>query len=111
MEYEILKLKERIDLALQLGESHFREFKSCFKGRNQQKATRNPKEICIDIAQTLVAFANADGGELLVGIEDDGTVSGVDYSEEKIGMLLDAPKTHIHKDTPLPTTSATCLKY
>ena len=31
-----------------------------------------------DLATTLVAFANADGGRLLIGIEDDGTVSGVD---------------------------------
>lgn len=27
-----------------------------------------------DLATTLIAFANADGGRLLIGIEDDGTV-------------------------------------
>jgi ATP-dependent DNA helicase RecG len=31
-----------------------------------------------DLATTLIAFANADGGRLLIGIEDDGTVSGLD---------------------------------
>jgi predicted HTH transcriptional regulator len=31
-----------------------------------------------DLATTLVAFANADGGRLLVGVEDDGTVTGLD---------------------------------
>jgi ATP-dependent DNA helicase RecG len=31
-----------------------------------------------DLATTLIAFANADGGRLLIGIEDDGTASGLD---------------------------------
>ena len=107
MELEILKLSERIDIALQLGESHFREFKSGFEGPPGQKIPRNPKEISVNIAQTLVAFANADGGELLVGVEDDGTVSGLEFTDEKLGVLLAAPKTHVHKDTPLPSTRAT----
>ena len=29
-----------------------------------------------DLATTLIAFANADGGRLLIGIEDDGTLHG-----------------------------------
>jgi ATP-dependent DNA helicase RecG len=62
MESEILKLGERIDIALQLGESHFREFKSGFEGPPGKKYPRNLKRISVDIAQTLVAFANADGG-------------------------------------------------
>ena len=31
-----------------------------------------------DLATTFIAFANADGGRLLIGVEDDGTVSGMD---------------------------------
>ena len=34
------------------------------------------------IARTLVAFANADGGRLLIGVKDNGTVSGVRVDEE-----------------------------
>ncbi|MDR1130595.1 MAG: ATP-binding protein [Prevotellaceae bacterium] len=34
------------------------------------------------IARTLVAFANTGGGRLLVGIKDNGTVSGVSIDEE-----------------------------
>ncbi|MCK4825198.1 putative DNA binding domain-containing protein, partial [bacterium] len=111
MELEILKLSERIDIALQLGESHFREFKSGFEGPPGQKIPRNPKEISVNIAQTLVAFANADGGELLVGVEDDGTVSGLEFTDEKLDVLLAAPKTHVHKDTPLPSTRTTLITY
>jgi predicted HTH transcriptional regulator len=34
------------------------------------------------IARTLVAFANTKGGHLLVGIKDNGTVSGISIDEE-----------------------------
>ncbi|MDH7485356.1 MAG: ATP-binding protein [Anaerolineae bacterium] len=45
-----------------------------------------------DLATTLIAFANADGGRLLVGIEDDGTVSGLDpiADREQVERLLRA---------------------
>lgn len=35
----------------------------------------------LDILKHLVAFANAEGGQLIIGIEDDGTVSGFNYNE------------------------------
>ena len=34
------------------------------------------------IARTLVAFANTDGGRLLIGVKDNGKVAGVDPEEE-----------------------------
>jgi len=45
-----------------------------------------------DLATTLIAFANADGGRLLIGIEDDGTVSGLDpiADREQVERLLRA---------------------
>lgn len=43
-------------------------------------------KMCIDdqkkIARTLVAFANTVGGSLLIGVKDNGKVSGIDPSEE-----------------------------
>lgn len=106
MDSEILKLNDRIEIALQLNESHFREFKSGCEGTPSKKIARKPKDICVDIAQTLVAFANADGGELLVGVEDNGTILGLDFNDKIIDMLIRALKTHVHKDTPLPSTHA-----
>lgn len=38
------------------------------------------------IAKTLVAFANTDGGKLLIGVKDNGTIAGV-RSEEEIYMI------------------------
>lgn len=49
---------------------------------------------CEKIAKTLVAFANNKGGRLLVGVEDDGTISGVKSEEEEKYMLTKAAHTY-----------------
>ncbi|MCQ2309039.1 MAG: ATP-binding protein [Bacteroidales bacterium] len=38
---------------------------------------------CKKIARSLVAFANTDGGRLLIGVKDNGTISGIRSEEEK----------------------------
>ena len=43
------------------------------------------------LAVTMVAMANADGGTIAVGIEDDGTISGIDGMTERINDLLRVP--------------------
>jgi ATP-dependent DNA helicase RecG len=101
MENDILRIKERVEIAIEVGESHFREFKSALVGMDGNKKPRVAREICRDIAEALVAFANADGGEILVGVEDDSTTTGVPHSEQDIETLLNSPKTHIHSSTPL----------
>ena len=45
----------------------------------------------VDLATPIVAMANADGGWLAIGIEDDGTITGIDEHEEKINELVRAP--------------------
>jgi ATP-dependent DNA helicase RecG len=99
---DILTLKERITNSIQLGESHFREFKSAYEGAIGKKKARLSNHICRDIAECLVAFANADGGELLIGVEDDGTVTGIPHSELDIQTMLESPRTHTKQETTLP---------
>ncbi len=96
-----LTLQERVRATLRLGESHFREFKSALEGPPQNKRPRDPKLVRRDIGETLVAFANADGGELLLGIEDDGRVTGVPHNERDVETFLTAWRTHVHDKTPL----------
>ncbi|WP_165909260.1 ATP-binding protein [Shinella sp. JR1-6] len=100
---DILVLKERIKRTIELGESQFREFKSAFQGEPGNKRPRETSTVSKDIAEGLVAFANADGGELLIGVEDNGTITGIPFSEKQIAVLLQAPRTGVHNDTPLPT--------
>lgn len=45
------------------------------------------------IARSLVAFANTDGGRLLIGVKDNGSVCGVSAGEE-IHMLEAAASMH-----------------
>lgn len=99
---DALKLIERIQQTIELGESQFREFKSALEGAPNAKTPRQWRSIATDIAETLVAFANAEGGELLVGVEDDGTITGIEqHKEEIVENLLSAPKSRVHPDTPL----------
>ena len=101
---------DRAKTAIELGESHFREFKSALEGPPTEKKPRPPKDIATNIAQTLVAFANADGGELLVGVEDNGAVTGLnDFAERDLQLLEEAPVARIHADTPLPSVKKSRL--
>lgn len=108
---ELLRLKERIEIAIQMGESHFREFKSGLQGQVGNKTDRPIKSVCQDISQTLVAFANADGGELLVGVEDDGRITGLNYDDDLVKALLNAPKNFVLSSTPLPTNKAAIVDF
>ncbi len=107
---DILTLQERVRATLSMSESHFREFKSAWEGHPSQKSPRNPKTIKRDIGETLVAFANADGGELLVGVEDDGVVTGVPHGDETVQSFLEAWKSHVHGRTPLDRPLAVQLE-
>ncbi|HEY4650642.1 MAG TPA: ATP-binding protein [Pontibacter sp.] len=42
------------------------------------------------IARTMVSFANTRGGIILIGIKDNGTISGIDPEEEKHTLQLAA---------------------
>ena len=44
-----------------------------------------------NLAMTIVAFANADGGDIVLGVEDDGRVVGVDNNPRHLNELLRAP--------------------
>ena len=47
------------------------------------------------IARSLVAFANTDGGKLLIGVKDNGTIKGVKSEEEH--YMIDNAATHFCK--------------
>jgi len=102
-DFDIINIHERALTSISLGESHFREYKSALHGTPNGKTPRDTRQICRDIAEALVAFANADGGELLVGVEDNGSVTGIEsLRPDAIAQLEEAPRTHVHRDTPLP---------
>ena len=83
-------------------EGPFFERKSAFDRSSSRTRQRKAADIARDIAETLTAMANADGGELVVGMENDGAATGVPHAEDKIRLLLSAPKDRNYVSPPLP---------
>ncbi len=52
------------------------------------------------IARSISAFSNTDGGKLLVGIKDNGSIAGV-RSDEEIHMLEAAAQMYCKPEVPL----------
>ena len=50
---------------------------------------------CEKIAKTMVAFANNQGGRLLIGVADDGSIDGVKYEDEERYMIGRAAQLYI----------------
>lgn len=101
-EQDVLTLIQRAKNSILLGESRFREFKTALEGKPGNKHPRKVTAICREIGEALVAFANADGGELLIGIEDDGTITGLRHTDDEIDTMLNAVHTHILDSQDFP---------
>jgi len=65
---------------IQQGEHQTQDFKYCISDSKK-------------IARSLVAFANTDGGRLLVGVKDNGRIAGV-RSDEEYYMIESAAKIY-----------------
>lgn len=68
---------DRIVYFLRQGESEFIEFKESFALNVKEKFIDNNIEL--SALKTIVAFLNTDGGILLIGVDDNSNIKGVDY--------------------------------
>ena len=74
------------------------------EGEHQQQDFKYRVSDALKLARSVSAFANTDGGRLLIGVRDDGHMSGV-RSEEEIYMMHQAayrycrPEASIKFDT------------
>lgn len=76
-------------------EGQFLERKSCFNRRGRTLKPLAWRSVAEAIAETVVAFANADGGELVVGLDDDGAISGIPYPPGFLAKFADVPESRI----------------
>lgn len=83
------------------GESHFVEFKSAWIYDDEGRRPRPQREVAKDIAETIVAFANADGGDLVIGVEDSGGITGVAFDEHGLRYLGQVPSQQVIGDDGL----------
>ena len=65
-------------------EGQFLEFKSVWDRSGPTAKLLPRREVRDTIVKCVAAFANADGGTLLVGVEDDGTATGHGYPTEAV---------------------------
>ena len=84
---------------LSRGEGQFVEFKSAWDRGSEPAKRVRLRALRDKIADVVAAFANADGGLLLVGVDDDGSVSGHGYSERDVAAFFEVPRRRL---TPAP---------
>ena len=58
------------------------------EGEHQQQDFKFEISDARKIAKTLSAFANTDGGRLLIGVKDNGKIAGVRSEEEKYMIIM-----------------------
>jgi hypothetical protein len=63
------------------------------------------------IVREMIAFANSEGGTLLIGVDDDGTLAGVKYPDEELLMVRQAMEKHmkqslVYHDSLIELTSS-----
>ena len=78
---------------------HF-ERKSMFEGPPGQKRPRDRRQVRDQVAECVAAFANAEGGVLILGIEDDGAVSGHGLPETALRSVLKTPSARLNPRQP-----------
>ena len=78
---------ENLDWVRQQQEGQFFERKSCYEQRPDRVHLRSAAGVARDVAETMAAMANADGGILVLGVENDGEVTGVDYPADRVDVL------------------------
>jgi predicted HTH transcriptional regulator len=59
------------------------------------------------IVREFIAFANTEGGTVLIGVDDDGSIPGVKYPEEEIHVITAALQQHckpllVYQESILP---------
>ena len=72
----IARITDNVRELIDGGENHFVEFKSSMRYDYRQKTTN--RELEAIIAKTLAGFMNAEGGHLLIGVNDNGEVMGLE---------------------------------
>lgn len=87
-----LEDREREDILALIkgGESEHLEFKSTLRTNLQTGEVDKRMEKAV--LKTIVAFLNSDGGNLLIGVSDDGSICGIDLdsfdSKDKLNLHL-----------------------
>lgn len=73
---------------------HF-DRKSLYEGPAGRKVARDRRAVRDQVAEYVAAFANAEGGVLILGLEDDGEVTGHSLPPKAVEALLKVPRERL----------------
>lgn len=74
---------------------------------DRKSARKDPKAL----SNHIVAFANADGGTIVIGIEDDFTVTGIDDYTEKVNDILRVPYDYCKPSVNVEFETVECIDH
>jgi ATP-dependent DNA helicase RecG len=74
--------------------------KSMYTGPDGAKRPRDRKEVRDQVAEYVAGFANAEGGVLILGIEDDYTITGHRLPVDALRSLLQTPQNRLTPQQP-----------
>jgi len=80
-----------LQAVLSRGEGQFVEFKSAWDCGSPPRRPLGRRALRDKIADVVAAFANAGGGLLIVGVNDDGTATGHGYPDHVVDDLFAVP--------------------
>lgn len=86
---------EELRALLEREEGQFLEFKSLWDRGTSPPATLDRRAARDFVAEVIAAFANADGGVLVLGVDDDGVPTGHGYPEDAIADILAVPERRL----------------
>ena len=69
----------------------------------ETKTIEFKREYMDDIKYAVVAFANTDGGKIYVGVNDDGSIHGVENTDETMLRLTNMIRDSIRPDVTMFT--------
>ena len=76
-------------------EGQYFDRKSLWEQPPEGRKPRNRRAVRDQLAKYVAAFANADGGTLVLGVEDDGTPTGHGYPQDVVEEFLAVPQNRI----------------
>ena len=75
--------------------------------RQESKTTEFKREYTDDLKYAVVAFANTDGGKIYIGINDDGSVQGVQNADGTMLRITNMIRDVVRPDVTMFTECVT----
>lgn len=90
----------KLRLLIAEDEGQYHDRKSLLEGPPGQKRPRDRRVVRDQIAEYVASFANAEGGVLICGVENDGTITGHRYPPDQVDAMLQVPATRLVPPQP-----------